>query len=231
MSDQLWSRLGAASGILYVVLLLVGSSITGGGVEATTAEATARGFAEAAINPTLAVGFFLEIVAFLCFLFFLGSLWSALRRAEGDTGWLSMVAFGGGLMSLTIKLASLASLGAAYHANEGLDPQLAQTLQDMAEVSFFISFFPLVVMLLASAIVAIRYGALPRWLGWTGVGVAITLLGGGLVGGIYGSDDAGLPFLLFLLWTLMISIALMWRVGKPVPAVSSASVSLPPAMS
>ena len=87
MSDRLWQRLGAACGIVYVVLLLGGSSIGGTNIQIT---------------------FLMEILAFLFFLFFLGNLWSALRRAEGGSGWLSATAFGGGLMSVTIKVASAA---------------------------------------------------------------------------------------------------------------------------
>jgi hypothetical protein len=44
-----------------------------------------------------------HVLGYLFFLFFLGSLGSALRRAEGDNGWLSVAAFGGGLISLTIR--------------------------------------------------------------------------------------------------------------------------------
>src|SRR5947209_16569678 len=39
----------------------------------------------------------LGTLSFLLFLFFLGSLYSALRRAEGGTGWLSLLAFGAGI--------------------------------------------------------------------------------------------------------------------------------------
>jgi len=59
MSNHLWQRLGAACGIVYVVLLLGGGSIGG---------------------PDIQIVFLMEILAFLFFLFFLGNLWSALRR-------------------------------------------------------------------------------------------------------------------------------------------------------
>jgi hypothetical protein len=88
-------------------------------------------------GPDIRIVFFVEMLAFLFFLFFLGDLWSALRRAEGGSGWLSATAFGAGLMSVTIKVASAAPvLAAGYRAGDGLDPQLARTLQDINDASF-----------------------------------------------------------------------------------------------
>ena len=206
MSERLWQRLGAACGIVYVVLLIGGGSIGG---------------------PDIRIVFFVGILAFLFFLFFLGNLWSALRRAEGGSGWLSTTAFGGGLMSVTIKVASAAPvLAAHYRAGDGLDPQLARTLQDINDASFYLSFFPLAVLLAAFAIVAIRSGALPKWLGWIAAALGLAFI----VGGMSGSADlqsewAGLPMILFTFWVIAVSIALMRRVGQPLPTVSAAPTS------
>ena len=192
MSNHLWQRLGAACGIVYVVLLLGGPII-----------------------PNIQTVFLMEILAFLFFLFFLGNLWSALRRTEGGSGWLSATAFGGGLMSVTIKVASAAPvLAARYRAGDGLDPQLARTLQDINDASFYLSFFPLAVLLAAFAIVAIRSGALPKWLGWIAAAVGLVFI----VGGMSGSADlqsewAGLPMILFTFWVIAVSVVLIRRAG------------------
>jgi len=203
MSNNLWQRLGAACGIVYVVLLLGGPSIGG---------------------PNIQIAFLMEILAFLFFLFFLGNLWSTLRGAEGGSGWLSATAFGGGLMSVTIKVGSAAPiLAARYRASDGLDPLLARTLQDINNASFYLSFFPLAVLLAAFSIVVIRSGALPKWLGWIAAAVGLAFI----VGGMSGSADlqpewAGLPMILFLLWTVITSVVLMRRAGQPLPTVESA---------
>ena len=195
MSDRLLERTGAACGIVYVVLLIGGDSLGG---------------------PTSRVAFSLEILAFLFFLFFLGSLWSAMRRAEGGSGWLSITAFGAGLMSVTIKVASAAPVLAARYRADGLDPQLARTLQDINDASFFLTFFPLSVLLVAFAIVAIRSEALPGWLGW----VAAVLSAAFLAGGLAGSADlafewAALPMLLYPFWVIATSIVLIRCAGEP----------------
>ena len=232
MFDRVVQRLGAASGVLYVVLLIIGGNIRDSGEASTAPEGVAQAFVQAAANQTtFTIAWILEILAFLCFLCFLGYLCQALRRAEGDQGWLATAAFGGGVMSIAIKLGSAAPIFAAFHrANESLDPQIARALQDMNDASFFLSFYPLVVLLGAAAIVAIRYGALPRWLGWTAAVLAIALIAGATVGVIAGFEDAGLPFMLFLLWIVLTSIVLTRRVGQRSPVANSASVSLPPAV-
>jgi hypothetical protein len=228
MFDRVVQRLGAASGVLYVVLLIIGGNIRDSGEAAPPPEGVAQAFAN---QTTFTIAWILEVLAFLCFLCFLGYLCQALRRAEGDHGWLATAAFGGGVMSIAIKLGSAAPIFAAFHhANESLDPQIARALQDMNDASFFLSFYPLVVLLGAAAIVAIRYGVLPRWLGWTAAVLAIALIAGATVGVIAGVEDAGLPFMLFLLWIVLTSIVLTRRVGQRSPVVNSASVSLPPAV-
>lgn len=203
MSDRLLERMGAACGIVYVVLLIVGPSIGG---------------------LTSPVAFFLEVLAFLFFLFFLGRLWSVLRRAEKGSGWISTTAFGAGLMAVTIKLASAAPVLAARHmAGDGLDPQLARTLQDMNDASFALTFFPLAVLLATFAIVTIRSGALPRWLGWTAAVIAVSLIAGGTAGSAdLESEWAGLAMLLFMLWVLAASVVLILRAGEPRPVQTEA---------
>lgn len=208
MSNHLWQRLGAACGIVYVVLLIGGGSIGG---------------------PDIQIVFLMEILAFLFFLFFLGNLWSALRRAEGGSGWLSATAFGGGLMSVTIKVASAAPvLAARYRAGDGLDPGLSRILQDINDASFYLSFFPLAVLLAAFAIVAIRSGALPKWLGWIAAALGLAFI----VGGMSGSADlqfewAGLPMILFTFWVIAVSVVLIRRAGVSHSAVSNAVVTPP----
>lgn len=197
MSDRLLERIGAACGILYVVLLIGGPSLGG---------------------PTSTVAFSLEILAFLFFLFFLGSLWSTMRRAEGGSGWLSTTAFGAGLMSVTIKVASAAPVLAARYRAGGLDPQLARTLQDINNASFALTFFPLAVLLVAFAIVALRSGALPGWLGWFAAALSAAFLAGGLAGSAnLESEWAGLPMLFFTPWVIAVSVVLIRRVGEPRP--------------
>jgi hypothetical protein len=198
MSDRMWRRLGAAGGIFYVVLTILGNDVIGG---------TRPG-----------IGLLVELLGFVFFAFFLGSLWACLRSAEGDGGWLSAAAFGGGLVALAVKLASVAPV-LAVRASGGMDPGTANALIAMNGASFDITFLPLGVMLLATAIVAVRTGALPRWLGWASAVVALGLLGALSAAVVSPSPPEWvfLAMLLFALWTAATSIVLIRRAGEPHP--------------
>ena len=198
MSDRMWRRLGAAGGIFYVVLTLLGNDVIGG------------------TRPGM--GLLVELLGFVFFAFFLGSLWACLRNAEGNGGWLSAAAFGGGLVALAVKLASVAPV-LAVRASEGMDPGTAKALLAMNGASFDITFLPLGVMVLATAIVAVRTGALPRWLGWASAGVALGLLAALSAAVVSPSPPEWvfLAMLLFALWTVATSIVLIRRAGVPHP--------------
>ena len=229
MSERLWQRIGAASGIVYVVVILLPDFLQGGPTEEdtmTTAEAIAHACANTtAAQFTDAIYPITHILGYLFFLFFLGSLWSALRHAEGDHGWLSAAGFGGGLASLTIRFSgATASAAAAQNACAGIDPQLWQVLNSLSAAGYFSSFFPLAILSVASAVISIRFGALPRWLGWMSAIVAVALLVEGFAGTIY-TWNVGYSFLLFMLWTLLTSIVLIRRAGQLLPPVSTAPTS------
>lgn len=200
MQWRIWPRLGAVSGVLYVVLLM-GSTSTGSDAQIVIA---------------------LELIAILLFLPFLGYLYSVLRRAEGEGAWLSATAFGAGLVDLTIKLASIAP-GFAARA-EGLDPQLHQALEKMNSVAFIVTMLPLGVMMAAVAAVALKTRVMPLWLGLLAAITAPACL----VNGMFLDAEFGPAFLLFLLWVTIASIVLTLRAGREtVKAAASAKAAWP----
>jgi hypothetical protein len=214
MSDRMWRRLGAAGGIFYVVLTILGNDVIG--------------------STRPGMGLLVELLGFVFFAFFLGSLWACLRSAEGDRGWLSAAAFGGGLVALAVRIAGVAPVLAAG-ASEGMDPGNANAIIAMNGASFRWAYFsivclPLGVMLLSTAIVAVRTGALPRWLGWASAVVALGLLGALSAAVVSPSPPEWvmgwviLAMLLFTLWTVATSIVLIRRAGEPPLAEKNASL-------
>jgi hypothetical protein len=183
MSKRIWPQLGAASGILYVALLF-GPSLVGGDIAG-----------------------YIELIGILFLVPFLAYLWSILREAEGEGGWLSATIFGAGLVDLTIKLGSAAPSVAAEQLQERTP--LDAALHDMNSASFIISMLPLSVLTAAFAIVTLKTRVLPRWLGWLGAITAPALL----VNGMALDAEYGPAFLLFLLWTVATSVVLIRRAG------------------
>ena len=185
MERRILPRLGAVCGILYVVLILVGNSVYESG------------------NET--VGLPMELIGMLLFIPFLGYLYSLLRRAEGEEGWLSATAFGAGLVEFTIKLVSVIPAFAAR--TEGLSPQVHQALESMGNFAYIITMLPVGVMMAAVAIVILKTRVLPLWLGLLAAITAPACL----VNGMFFDADFGPAFLLFLLWIALSSVVLTLR--------------------
>jgi hypothetical protein len=156
---------------------------------------------------------YIELLGILAFVFFLGSLWSVLRRAEGEYGPFSAIAFGDGLVSVGVKVASFpAAIAAFYRAQEGMDSQLAAALLDMNGVSFVLTWAIDAALLAATAVVVLRTGALPRWLGWSAAVLSPALL----VGVAFATSSIGfVPYVLSALWIVATSIVLIRRAGEP----------------
>jgi hypothetical protein len=200
MQGRIWPRLGALSGVLFVVLLM-GSTSTGSDAQ---------------------IVIVLELIAILLFLPFLGYLYSVLRRAEGEGAWLSATAFGAGLVDLTIKLGSIAPGFASR--TEGLDPQLHQALEKMNSVAFIVTMLPLGVMMAAVAAVALKTRVLPLWLGLLAAITAPACL----INGTFLDAEFGPAFLLFLLWVALASVVLTLRAGgETVKATASPKAARP----
>ena len=200
MQRRIWPRLGAVSGVLYVVLLM-GSTSTGSDAQIVVV---------------------LELIAILLFLPFLGYLYSILRRAEGEGAWLSATVFGAGLVDLTIKLGSIAPGFASR--TEGLDPQLHQALEKMNSVAFIVTMLPLGVMMAAVAVVILRTRVLPLWIGLLAAITAPACL----VNGMFLNAEFGPAFMLFLLWVTIASIVLTLRASRATTkAAASSKVAWP----
>jgi len=189
MPDRILARLGAASGVLYV-LALFGGSLFGGDT-----------------------GRRVELVGMLLFLPFLGYLSGVLRQAEGANGWLATTALVAGLAAITIKLASAAPLLAADR--EATGTRLHDALVNVNDISFVLTMLPLAVLAAAAAAVALRTGVLPRWLGWLAAVTAPALVANGL----FFRSENGPAFLLFLLWLVATSVVLTLRAGAGTVAV------------
>ncbi len=98
MRDRDWERLGAATGAASVLLFIIGFGIFPAppDVDASAAEIHAYFVDE---QGGIQASMVLLTAALFFFIWFLGSLRSALRSAEGGAGRVSSIAFAGGLVS------------------------------------------------------------------------------------------------------------------------------------
>jgi hypothetical protein len=198
-----WERLAALAGIVAVVLWIVSVVIT----ESTSLPdddnpiAILMWFRDES-DAILAAGF-LFMLGSLFFVIFVGALRARLVAFEGHGAFLTAIAFGAGLgVGFFTLLVPGPNLAGAL-AEDELTPQAAQALVIVDDAFFVAAELSAALMLVAAAFVILRYGALPRWLGWVGLVFALWLL-------IPPIGWAGL-LLGVPLWTLAVAVLLWMR--------------------
>ena len=202
MNQPTLSRLGAACGAVFAIVLTVAA---GNGDQSFSGPRAVAGIAAI----TLAVPF----IAYLC---------GVLRQAGGADGWLVSTAFGAGITGIVLKLGSGAPELAAHKAHLVAGTQLNTAINAIGDGATVLCLYPLAVFCAATAIVAFRTRALPRWLT---VGAAVTAAALAVNGAFVGTGSVP-ALLLFLLWTLLASVHLLrrtWRV--PAPAAAAEAVA------
>lgn len=179
MSNRPLPLTAALSGAASVVLLFVGQAVGGGssgpGLSSSRAEVAAWLPKQHASAAQYAGGM-LELLGILALVIFAATLWSVLRA--GDDGSVpAATAFGAGLLSAAIKLASVPAVFAVlWRREQGIDPQLATALLDMNNVSWVLTWAVDALMLGAAAGAILQRGVLPRWLGLLAAAAAVILL-------------------------------------------------------
>lgn len=196
------SRLGAACGALFAVVLFAAN---GDGSQAFSA-----------IREAAAVGALTLAVPFLA------CVAGLLRAAEGPDGWLGGAALAAGVTGIALKLVSGAPEIAVHQAHVGSGTPLYDAVTRLGNAATVLSLFPLAVFCAATAIVAFRTRALPRWLAaFAAVAAAALAVNGSVVGA--GSVPA---LLVFIAWVLATSVYLFVRpVRRTAPMADAAMVA------
>jgi hypothetical protein len=221
-------RTDAAAGIAFVVLAVAATVIPGSPPTATDSTRDVRDFLVDE-RDSLQAATYITGLALIAFLWFLGTLRGHLRAWEGGAGRFTAVAFGSGIALLSVVLAASGlALAPTLHAGE-LDDSTVRALFDAQVYMFAMAAFPAAGVTAGSAAVILRTGALPRAVGALGVLTSVVSVISGL--SLYGESDSFLSiggaagfvsFLLFLVWVLVTSIALMRGAPTPAPAAAAA---------
>jgi hypothetical protein len=209
MNERRWERYGAASGFAVVIF----------GAAAMMFERTPVTAADFAANRTaLLTQSMLFLAGAAVTMWFVGSLRSFLVRFEGGTGRLTAVVFGSGVAWITLNMAAQAfQVGVASDPSGEAQTALLKTMNAV----FTVANLPLAVMLLAVAVVSLRYRAFPLWLGWVAVaaavGQALLWLATVIQSGPLASDGwlSLVLYPLFLIWLVPATIIMIRRAGEP----------------
>lgn len=219
MTNRTLNRIGASAGIAHIVVALAGFVIHGYPETGATGKKIAE-WAATTDATRFELGVYVESIGYLLLLAFAARVWSILRRAEGEGGWLSVVALGGALLYVGMTL----PINEMYTAilkggKEGADPSTLAALRDVAQFTYLRSFLFLGVFFAGTAAVLLRTPALPRWVGWSAALFALGLLAPNPVSAAAGYGS--------LLWILAVS---GYLIVKPEPRGAAAVQSSVPAL-
>jgi len=207
-------RLLPLTGLLFVVLLIVSFAVAG---EPPDADEPVGEIVEHYVDNDGAIWASTIIggLAVLSLLFF-GSYLRKLFAAVEPPGH--------GLLSpLVLTAAAIMAVGAGIdmtisvalaEAAEDIDPVGVQALQALWDNDFMPIAIGIVLLLLSSGLSIVKYGALPTWLGWLAIVIAVV-----------GMTPVGFAaFPLGGIWVIIVSILLAVRAGRtPAPGVDTAT--------
>jgi hypothetical protein len=205
-----WERWATLSGVLAVPFWVAGVVLISTKVKGSKGPEILANYHKHS-DGTLAAGL-LWSIGVLLFIWFLGSLRSRYLTAEGSTGRLTALAYGGGIAASAIAmLIPVADEVGALNKND-FDASGASVLHHFSDGFFIATEYTLPVFFFASAILALRYAALPKWIGWFSVLIGVVLLIGpiGWAAFIFATP----------IWVLIVSVWLFMRTpaGAPPPA-------------
>jgi hypothetical protein len=176
MSNDKYERYGALAGVVAVVLFVVGFVIVL--PKPPAPDASAESFAGYYTNHQDAIRAAIVIISasLLAFIWFLGSLSSALRSAIGSPR-LPTVAFGGGIIAAVFFLIALTVTATAAFRPDETSPEVIRALNDVGLVCGAPAAAGFVALFAATALVIARSNALPQWLCAVNVVAAVASLG------------------------------------------------------
>ena len=155
------AQYGAATGILAVILIMVGFSVFSSDIP--DADASAQQWQSFFVDHQnrIQTGLTLVGVGLFFYVWFLGSLRDAIAAAEGGTGRLASIAHGGGLVGAVFFLVAICGgLAAAFHPQE-VDPALTRALNDLGTLAGAPAAAGFTALFAAASVAGYRHGALP----------------------------------------------------------------------
>jgi MFS family permease len=197
-----WEGWLPVGGIVFAVLILVAILVAGD--MGDTNREILEYYADDGNRNQQFTSFILIGFGVLAFLVFLASLRTALLRAEGEPGTLTVVVFAAGVTFSALLLAANALfVGIAESTSDDdfqLDPNLARLSENIGYTLFVSALAAAGVMIAAASILMIRTGILGAWVGWAGLVIALALLAIGF---------AFVPVFGLIAWVFVVSVLLL----------------------
>jgi hypothetical protein len=205
-------RLAALAGAVSFVLILISASMLSNSPSA--ADSGQKIFSYLALHHgRLQLGAVLAALAMATALVWAAGLFRALRRAEGGTPGLALAAFGGGVLTAASMVTWALIEGTMATRFHDLGPAGARVFWTMFLLNVGAILVGLLVVIGATAIVALRARLFPRWFAVASTVLALVSVAGACTVGYTTTGIqivAGVAIILDGVWILMVSIYL-WR--------------------
>jgi hypothetical protein len=215
MNRWSWERIGAVSGILFV-LTIVASFFTPSTPDVDDPAGEIRDTLVDDRNGLIASIYLGGLGAFF-FLAFLAALYVLLRRAEGDVGPSVLALLGGVATTVMILAVTGVTLALVAAADEDAGDDALRALLELDSALFIPTGFLFAAFHAGAGLSILGTRVLPSWLGWASLVIAIVFLVS--LFGMFDVDDEGgvlgivyfLDLLASLLWALVTSILILRR--------------------
>jgi hypothetical protein len=203
-------RLAPLSGVVFFVVTAVAVFATPSSPNSDASAAKAVSFFTSHRTSQLASAFLIWYAALFVVLF-AASLRSYLRARAGSNGLVALGFAGGAVYALALSILA-GFLYAAADVASKISPSAEQALNVLQNDMFPIVFVTTAVFMFGYGLAISRTDALPRWLGWIAILIAVI---------------AAVPpvsfvaFLALPVWVLVVSVVVFLREGKAAPRAST----------
>jgi len=203
----------AASGLMFVAAWVVGFIIAFSAPAATASTAVWTAYYLSHSGVSMFQTYLIDGLTGAALIVFAAALRSALRRFEGESTALSSIIFGAGVAAASVSLlqGAFGQVLANHIAATG-DSRAIRTLLELDQETDTFKLLPLGLLVGATSILALRSGALPQWLNWSGAVLALLLI---IAGWSFPLNSAALTIVLdvslvgLLLWVASVSVVIV----------------------
>ena len=166
--------LAPLTGILFIVLVIVGFSISGEPPDPT--DQSAHEIVDFYVDnkSSVIISSVLEALAGALFIFFGGYLFRTLRAAGAESTAIVTLA---GTVAFALGLALDGTINFALaETSDDIEPSAVQALSALWHNDFLPFAMGLFVFLVGFGVAIVRYGVLPRWIGWVAIVASLTAI-------------------------------------------------------
>jgi hypothetical protein len=221
MDDSLkWERYSAlGGGILFIVLVIASIVIPGSTPMASDSQTKILNYFRDH-KDSIELAAFIGGLATIPILWWAGSLWARLRRAEGGQPRLALIAVLGLVLGGAGQLMSGAVLSTVALRLTDIGANSVRFFFVLGTGAAAAGSVGLAVLVLATSVLVFRTGVFPKWVGWLGAIDAIAFIVASYSVASTSSTIAAFGFASFILWAiwlLALSI-IMFRGHEPARA-------------